>query len=64
MDKEDKRRAVNPIVKKKHVQIQEECKRRLKNNNEYCRINDCEPTQYMLGQNDVLSDIIVFIDKL
>ena len=64
MDQEDKRRAVNPIIKKKHVQILEECERKLKANHQYCLTNDCEPSQYMLGQNEVLSDLIVFINKL
>lgn len=64
MDKEDKRRAVNPIVKKKHVQILEECERRLQANNKYCQQNNCSPSEYMCGQNEVLSDLIVFINRL
>jgi len=63
MDK-DKVRVFNPVVKKKHVQVLEEVERKLRANNQYCITNDCSPTPYMCGQNDVLSDLIVFINKL
>ncbi len=64
MDREDKRRDINPVVKKKHIQVLEEIERRLQSNNQYCTTNDCSPTPYMCGQNEVLSDLVVFINKL
>lgn len=41
-----------------------ELKRRKKSNLIYCDINDCEPSDYMLGQNDIIEDIIEYIKKL
>jgi hypothetical protein len=59
----ERMREINPL-KKKHIQILEEAERRLAENWKYCEQNACPPTQYMCGQNDVLSDLIVFINKL
>lgn len=63
MDK-DKIRIVNPIIKKKHIQVLEECERMLRHNHEYCIKNNCDPSEYMLGENEVLENLIAFINKL
>lgn len=52
------------MEKKKHVKIQEELERIRKSNNKYCEQNSCEPSQYMLGQNNLIDDMIIFIEKL
>jgi hypothetical protein len=59
----ERMREINP-VKKKHVQVLEEVERKLAANQKYCEQNSCDPTPYMCGQNDVLSDLVVFINRL
>lgn len=49
---------------KKHQLILSELKRRRKENNDSCEINNCPPTLYMKGSNRILDEMIVFIEKL
>jgi len=49
---------------KKHELILKELKRRRNHNITYCNINSCEPTPYMYGANNVIDDMINFIEKL
>ena len=52
------------MEKKKHIKVQEELERIRKANNKYCEQNNCEPSQYMLGQNNLIDEMIKFIEKL
>ena len=63
-EKDRIRNTVNPPVKKKHIQVLEEVERFLEANKKYCEMNNCSPTPYMCGANDVLSSLVVFINRL
>ncbi len=64
MEKDKQRTTINPVVKKKHIQVLEECERLLKANREYCIMIGRNPSDYILGQNEILEDLITFINKL
>lgn len=49
---------------KKHEQILTELKRRKKSNDLFCQLNDCSPTPYMDGSNNVIDEMIEYIEKL
>ena len=50
--------------KEKHVEIIDEMKRRRKSNDTFCNMNDCAPSDYMRGVNDVLDELINYSEKL
>jgi hypothetical protein len=52
------------MEKKKHIKVQDELIRIRKNNELYCQMNDCEANDYMQGQNKLIDDMIIFIEKL
>lgn len=49
---------------KKHEEILKELKRRIKSKNQFCEMNDCEPTDYMLGATNEIEELIDFIEVL
>jgi len=52
------------MEKKKHIKVQEELERIRKANDKYCEQNGCGPSDYMQGQNKLIDDMIIFIEKL
>ena len=49
---------------KKHIKILVEINRMKKANARYCDLNDCEPSDYMLGNEQALDELTEFIKKL
>jgi hypothetical protein len=52
------------MEKKKHIKVQEELERIRRANDLYCQMNNCEASDYMQGQNKLIDDMIIFIEKL
>ena len=49
---------------KKKDLILKELNRRLKNRKQFCELNGCEPTTYMLGATNEIKELIGFVELL
>ena len=49
---------------KKHERIKKEIQRMDKADDLHCDLNDCAPTEFMIGKKNVYVELLKFIDNL